>query len=195
MFRIFSMCLDASIAAVLLIPVFVLLNKYHYRNSTRTVLYFFFAVYLSAMFAVVGLPDIRYIRFDPHFNFVPFRYMFSDFLNSFLNVVLFFPMGLLLPLFWIRFHTVAATVLFGFQISFFIEALQIFTYRASDVNDLITNTFGTLMGWITARLLLCFLPGIHPSESRHDVYTICAAAFAVMYFIQPFFANWIFQHL
>lgn len=194
MFRILSMCLDAAIAAVLLAPVFFILNIYCFHNRNRASLYFLFAVYLSAMFAVVGLPDIRYIRFDPHFNFVPFRYMFSDSLNSFLNVVLFFPMGLLLPLFWIRFQRLWITLLFGFQISFLIEVLQIFTYRASDINDLITNTFGTLLGWITARLVLRLFPAIHASENRNDVYIVCISAFAVMYFVQPFFANWIFLY-
>lgn len=195
MFRFISMCLDAFIASLLLIPVFLSLNKRFFHNRQRTVCYFLFAVYLSAMFAVVGLPDIRYVRFDPHFNFVPFRYMFSDYTNSLLNVLLFFPMGLLLPLFWTKFQKLTETLHFGFQVSVLIEILQIFTYRATDVNDLITNTVGTLLGWIAARLLLYFFPVIHPSENKNEVYIVCLSAFGVMFLIQPFFANWIIYNL
>ena len=195
MSRIISMCLDSLVAAILLIPIFFLLNKHFFQNTAKAVFYFLFSVYLCAMFAVVGLPDICYYRFHPNVNIKPFQYMFSDYLNSFLNVVLFFPLGFFLPLFWSHFRTATATVAFGFQVSFLIEFLQIFTYRATDVNDLITNTIGTLIGWIAAKLLLRLFPSIHPSENRQDVYTVCAAAFAVMYFIQPFFANYLFQYL
>ena len=89
--RVLSMLLDAAIAAVMLIPLFVLLNKVYFHNTKRSALYLLFAIYLCGMFAVVGLPDICYVRFDPNFNFIPFAYMFSDAVNSLLNVALFFP--------------------------------------------------------------------------------------------------------
>lgn len=195
MHRVISMCLDAAIAAVLLLPLFPLLNKYFFHNKVRSCFYFLFSVYLSGMFAVVGLPDICYVRFDPNFNFIPFQYMFSDFDNSFLNVLLFLPMGFFLPIFWRSFQKAHKTVFFGFSVSLLIEILQIFTFRASDVNDLITNTTGTFIGWCLARLLLAFLPNIAPSEHTDHLYLICAAAFAVMFFVQPFPANWIFFYL
>lgn len=195
MHRIFSMCLDAAIAAVVLVPLFLLLNKYYFHHKTRTVFYILFAVYLSGMFAVVGLPDIRYVRFDPNFNFTPFEYMFSDFTNSFLNVLLFFPMGFFLPLFWVPYRKLHRTALFGLCVSLLIEVLQIFTFRATDVNDLITNTFGTLIGWCFSNLLLHLVPGITPSENPREVYVICGTAFGVMFFIQPFLAGWVFSYM
>lgn len=190
--RVFSMCLDAAIAAVVLIPLFFLLDLHRFHNGVRSSLYCLFSLYLCGMFAVVGLPDIRYVRFDPNFNFVPFQYMFSDFDNSFLNVLLFLPLGLCLPLFWIPYQKLHRTVLFGFGASLFIEVLQIFTYRASDVNDLITNTAGTLVGWILARLFLRCNSRIHAGENTKDLSCICTASFGVMFFIQPFLAGWFF---
>lgn len=196
MHRVISMCLEAAIASVVLIPVFLVLNQRCFRDRTRTVCYFIFAVYLAAVDSVVGLPDITYIRFDPHLNFVPFAYMFSDFQNSFLNVLLFMPLGFLLPVFWKNFKKFHWTVLFGFCISLLIEVLQIFTFRATDVNDLMTNTLGTFLGWFIARILLWLAPGITPGWKTKDVYIVCGVTFAVMFFVQPFLADlvWLFLY-
>ena len=193
--RVLSMLLDAAIAAVVLIPLFLLLNKCYFHNTKRSTLYFLFSVYLCGMFAVVGLPDICYIRFDPNFNFTLFAYMFSDAINSLLNVALFLPMGFCLPLLWKAFAPLRKTLLFGFGVSLFIEILQIFTFRASDVNDLITNSAGTILGWCFARILMWAFPGLCPEDNRNDVSVVCLSAFGIMFFLQPFPANYFFRLL
>lgn len=187
--RILLMCLDAGLAAVVLIPLFLLLNKRYFYNTKKTVFYLFFAVYLSAVYAVVGLPTVNYVRFDPHFNVIPFAYMFSDFKNSFLNVLLFFPLGFFLPVFWKNFKKLHWTLLFGICTSLLVEVLQIFTFRATDVNDLITNTVGTFLGWAAAKVLLRFMPSIAPGWKTKEVYVICGITFAVNFFVQPFLAE------
>lgn len=189
MHRIFPMCLDAAVAALVLAPLFLLLDRHYFRNFKRTVWYLVMAVYLSGMFAVVGLPDIRYIRFEPNINLVPFRYMFSDYASSLLNVLLFLPLGFFLPVLWEHFKKLHWTLLFGFCTSLLIEVLQIFTFRATDVNDLITNTFGTLVGWCLGRLVLRLVPSLHPSGKTGDVYAVCGVTFAVMFFLHPFLAD------
>ena len=186
MHRVLFMSLDAAIAGLIMAPIFWILNKRVFHNKVSSVLYFLFAVYLSGMFAVVGLPDIRYIRFDPRFNFVLFAYMFSDFTNSLLNVFLFLPMGFFLPVLWRNFLPVWKTLLFGFATSLFIELLQIFTLRATDVNDLITNSAGTLIGWCIGRILLHSNHAVVPGASVKDAYWVCGTAFCVMFFIHPY---------
>lgn len=195
MHRILSMCLDAAIAALVLAPFFLYLHRRRFLDKIKTVGYFLFAVYLSAMFAVVGLPDIRYIRFDANINLTPFLYMFSDYENSLLNVLLFIPLGIFLPLFWQKFYKLHWTVLFGFSISLLIEVLQLFTFRATDINDLMTNTFGTLLGWCVGRILLRFIPAMVPGENTRELYLVCGTVFFVMFFIQPFLADWVWMYL
>ena len=195
MSRVLFMCLDAALAAVVLIPLFLILNKHYFHNTKRTVCYILFAVYLSGVFAVVGLPAVNYIRFDPNLNWKPFAYMFSDFTNSFLNVLLFMPLGFFLPVFWKRFKQLHATAFFGFCTSLLIEVLQIFTHRATDVNDLMTNTLGSLIGWGCARIFLRLMPNVVPGWKTKEVYVVCSATFAVMFFIQPFLADFIFPFL
>ena len=195
MHRVISMCLDAAVSALFLIPLFLYLDKRYFHDRKRMTGYLLFAVYLSGMFAVVGLPDIRYVRFDPHYNIVPFAYMFSDLGNTLLNVLLFVPMGFFLPVLWERFLPFPRAVLFGFFCSFLIESLQIFTLRATDINDLMTNTFGTFLGWILARLALRVIPGWIPGHRVREVYVVCGAAFGVMFFLQPFLADMVFSFL
>ena len=67
--------------------------------------------------------------------------------------------------------------------------------RATDINDLMTNTVGTVLGYLLARVVLKFFPGTEPSARTKDVFLVCGMTFGVMFFVQPFLAalvwNWI----
>ena len=189
MYRVFAMCLEAGIAAIILIPVFWVLNRYCFRNSRRAVWYLLMSLYLAAVDAVVGLPSLMYIRFDQNINLVPFAYMFSDYRNSLLNVLLFVPLGFFLPVLWKRFRPFLWTALFGLGFSLSIELLQLFTFRATDINDLMTNTAGTILGWCLGRLIGKLFPSIRPSWKTGELAIVFGATFAVMFLAQPFLAE------
>ena len=184
---------EALIALLLLLPVFTLLNRYRIHNGPRTGMYLAFAAYLCAVYVVVGLPDICYYRFSPNINLEPFLYMFSDKRSTPLNVVLFLPLGFLLPILWADFRSVWKTVFVGLLTSLTIELLQIFTFRATDVNDLMTNTLGTLLGFCFGRLVQRFaLPGF-PEKSRQDIPLVFAVPFVIMFFLHPPFSALIYR--
>ena len=64
------------------------------------------------------------------------------------NVVMFVPLGLLLPRIWRRFHSFFRTVFFAVGLICLIEAMQYFTGLGScDIDDLILNTAGVLVGY------------------------------------------------
>lgn len=168
---IFDIGLEAGVAAVVLVPLFLVVNRFYFHDLGRTIGYLIFAVYLAGVDAVVGLPCITYIRLDFNYNFVPFLHMFSDYRSSLLNVLLFVPLGFFLPLFWKKFSAFGYTLLFGFCTSLLIELLQIFTFRATDVNDLMTNTVGTVLGYLLARIVLKLFPGTEPSARTKDVFS------------------------
>lgn len=195
MYKFFDMGLEAGVAAVILVPLFLVANRIYFHDLGRTVGYLIFAIYLAGVDAVVGLPCITYIRLDFNYNFVPFLHMFSDYRSSLLNVLLFVPLGFFLPLFWKKFSAFGYTLLFGFCTSLLIELLQIFTFRATDINDLMTNTVGTVLGYLLGRVVLKLFPGTEPSARTKDVFLICGMTFGVMFFVQPFLAalvwNWI----
>lgn len=173
---------DICAAAVVIVPLLVLMFR---RSMGKAALYSLFALYLAAVATLVGLPNIRYIRFDLNVNLVPFRDMISDLRSSIPNVVLFVPLGFFLHWLWNR--SLKAAVMEGICVSACIELMQIFTFRATDVNDLITNTLGTLLGFLLAKLLR--VPSAkYPAKERFAVYGV---VLAVMFFVQPFLASFV----
>lgn len=189
MYRVFATCLEAGIAAIILIPAFWALNRYCFHNSRRAVCYLVLSLYLAAVDAVVGLPSLLYIRFDRNINLVPFAYMFSDYRSSLLNVLLFMPLGFFLPVLWKRFCPFLWSVLFGLAFSLSIELMQLFTFRATDINDLMTNTVGTILGWCLGRITLKLIPSIRPSWKTGDLALVFGITFSVMFLLQPFLAE------
>ena len=171
-------------AALILIPLYWLLNKFKFHSGRKTALCWLFSCYLAAVYVLVGMPSVTYIRLELNLNIIPFLGMIDDLKNSILNVLLFVPLGLMLPMLWEKYRVKRNAVLFGFGLSLCIELAQIFTFRATDVNDLITNTLGTFLGCCAADLL----PGpISGREKAGEAYLVCGITFAVMFFINPLF--------
>lgn len=181
--------METMLAAVLICPLIISLHLIYIHNKSLTILYILFSVYLYGVLSVAGLPNITYIRFDPNVNLIPFHHILSDIRSTLLNILLFMPMGFFLPLLWQKYRSVFPCVLFGFCFSLVIELLQIFTYRASDVNDLITNTLGTLIGWLfVKRITICF-PSVRQHGSPSDLSFVIVIPFLIMFFIQPLLWN------
>ena len=144
------------------------------------------------VYAMAGLPNITYVRFDPNFNFIPFQYFFSD-RTSLLNVFLFMPLGVFLPILRSKFRNFLPTVIFGLLMSVFIETFQIFTLRATDINDLITNTSGTILGFFLGKLILKCFPQLVLTEEKNELKTVCLSVLMVMFFLQPFLSGFVWH--
>lgn len=118
--------------------------------------YFFILYLMITLVLIVGVPSLfewkRYLRFNqpifnPHINLVLFRDAFE--ITSVFNIILFIPFGFLLPTLWKKYHNLWSTFYYGLFFSFIIEFSQLFVRnRATDINDLIFNTLGTICGWI-----------------------------------------------
>mgnify|MGYP000003310018 FL=1 len=77
-------------------------------------------------------------------------------------------------------------VLLGFLTSLSIEVLQIFTFRATDVDDLITNVTGTIIGYFISRVIIKKSPQLDKLGSREgELYLLYGTVAAVMFFVQP----------
>lgn len=189
MHRLTVLCVETITAAVFLIPIFLYLHKNLIHNFKTSLLYLLFALYLAAIYDAAGLPNILYFQFFPRFNHIPFRYMFSDYGSSLLNVLLFIPFGFFLPLLWQNFRRLGKTLLLGFCASLFIEFFQIFSLRATDINDLITNVLGTSLGYLSARCILFRFPAIAWHRPDEDLLRITGIVILVMFFPQVYISD------
>ena len=152
-FLLYSL-VDVLSAAVVAVPLVWLFQRFRgERGWTRYVLSGLFVLYLCEMFDVVGIPAAQYIRWEPNISLIPF----SDEthwlgVQRVLNAVMFAPFGFLLPVLWRGCRKWSVTTLAGFLLSLTIEILQMFCFRATDVDDLLMNTLGALLGYFLAWL-------------------------------------------
>lgn len=182
--------IEILISMFLLIPVFSVLNKTRFHNTKNTMLYFVFATYLASVYLFVGMPTLQFMRFELSLTLTPFLPMIADFKNTILNIILFIPLGIMLPFLWKKYNTLSETLILGFSMSLAIELMQIFTYRATDINDLLANTIGTVLGYCIFRLIsCCFSPILNFAGKKNELPVIMASVFGAMFFVQPYIAN------
>lgn len=141
--------------------VFVLLGqKYKCKKITvkgHFFMVFIFSVYILAVFYFTGAGTIfnlhRYgIKLNTEqINLLPFS-KDIDFVAYLENILLFVPFGFLLPYIWTNMNKLKYAVMSGFSFSLLIELSQLFNNRRTDVDDLLFNTFGALLGYSLFKL-------------------------------------------
>ncbi|RHQ97741.1 VanZ family protein [Peptoclostridium sp. AF21-18] len=85
---------------------------------------------ITGMVSAAGIPSV--IDFGFGINYLNFNFI---------------PFGFMLPIMWNEFESFKKTVEAGFLFSLFIEITQMFNFRATDVDDLMMNTLGTVIGF------------------------------------------------
>jgi glycopeptide antibiotics resistance protein len=149
-------------------------RKYKQLSVQREILLNIFAVYCVSLISITLFPiDIIWgevtKKFRPAVNVIPFVDIITDFPRTqfsvafkikFLiknlagNLLLLLPIGIFLPILWMKVPSFWKTVIIGASTSLSIELLQlILAYlgygrgRAADVDDLILNTLGVMIGY------------------------------------------------
>lgn len=155
-------------------------------------IYMIFGFYLAVVLALVGFPNIIMLQMEFTVNLIPFIYMLSDLVNACLNVFLFVPFGFFLPMLWKEFRSIKSVALAGIVATSFIEISQLFTGRATDIDDIITNSIGTLIGYFIVRFVTENFTKRTLSDSKiNDFYLICGSVGVIMFFLQPFVSTWL----
>ncbi len=197
MFRLFSVALETLSAALFLVPL--LLFRRQKEPPARRMLILLFSLYAAAVFSVVGLPGVFSHTLDFSVNWVPFLGGFSAplafFQNELLNIVLFIPVGLFAALLWPDFRTPRRAALLGLGLSAFIELAQLFTFRLTDIDDLLTNTAGAIIGCLLARLFIKPAASAPPTPggSLRECAALLVLTAAVMMLAQPFVADFLWS--
>ena len=141
-------------------------------NRFREITLFSFVIFLAGLASQtiipkfeIGANGFNVIQNEIHkTNLIPFKVLsetyrevfvnghINYFLINFLgNVILFIPLGLIIPLLWKT--STKKTMLIGFCSSLFIEICQMFLPRGTDIDDLILNTTGVLFGMLLFKFL------------------------------------------
>lgn len=162
---------------IIVIPIFIVIRFVVYKlkgikkiNFKREILMLIFFMFLIGLLSQALFSEFDFILNNGinldinRINIVPFRVFaqtyrmvfinkdVSYFIINFLgNIIMFIPVGLLVPIIWkIKDRKVILT---GFLISLFIEITQILLPRGTDIDDLILNTFGTILGLILYKII------------------------------------------
>ncbi len=165
---------EKLIGAGVTLPGVLLFLYYTDRNRFKKKWFWavLFVVYMNVMFCVVGIPSAQFVRWNPEINWIPFRdFSSANIVGMSLNILMFIPFGVFLPIYFGRFWKMSTTVLAGAFMSFTIEVLQLFTFRLTDIDDLIMNTLGTLLGYGIGAII------VHKQKERlvdHDVMKLIA---------------------
>lgn len=128
-------------------------SKTKLRVAIASILLFcYLLIALTNVFGIPSLGDFTRVSslgeplFQPNVELMPLADGFS--FSFILNIIAFLPIGFLIPMISPIFRKGSKTVLLGALFSLMIEISQLFTmYRATDINDLLTNTLGTLIGY------------------------------------------------
>ena len=158
------MCLILSISVFLVIK--------HIFKINNNKLLFLFILYLIGLISLTILPKMYFIDGRIVFknegfkflNLIPFRIFYDTIIEikkgniyylvfSLIgNIIMFIPIGIILP---ILFNcNYKKTIFIGFLISLFIEMTQlIFLNRETDIDDLILNTVGVMIGLVILKYL------------------------------------------
>lgn len=82
------------------------------------------------------------------------------------NVLAFAPFGVFIPLLWPRCRSLLGMIAVAFAISLAIESVQLglsmlmgFPYRVADIDDVVLNVLGVLIGYVVYRTVVAVWPG------------------------------------
>lgn len=163
-----------ALGALLCLPVYVLVRLIYLRISrkrfapAREVTLCLLALFMAGLLALVFQPGSNFqtdslwqsaaqrLKSGEGINFAPFSTIRSFFasgqsggfiVNIVANVLMFAPPGFCLPLLWRRWQHWYWVALAGLGFSLFIECTQLFIGRSVDVDDVILNTLGFVLGY------------------------------------------------
>ncbi len=196
MLRFLGIGMDCLSSMLILTPMTLVILKLSGRRlkSRHTVCLLLYLCVLSGIYSVTGLPDVKDCSFDFTCNLIPM----ADLLHSpdqyVLNILMFLPVGFLLPLLWDEYQDFRKVFGFCCFLTVFIEIAQAFTFRTTDIDDLLTNLLGAGIGCLLIRLsakkwhLKLPLDIDRDYEEQHGQWVYLLMLFLEQFFVQPYFS-------
>ncbi len=150
------------------LSVFLIFAHTRKKNGQKTellhtLLLFLLAAYVICVYDVTGsgtLWDGLTYQFQirtSYVNLIPFSTGIHT-VGYILNIILFLPFGFLVPMIWKKMRASYRTVIAGFSFSLLIELSQLLNNRRTDIDDLIMNTLGALIGFLIYKIFKKLIP-------------------------------------
>ena len=163
---------------IITIPIYLIIRivifktkkkEFNWYHETGLFLFVIFLVGLASQTIIpkfeFGINGLGIIKSGGHeTNLIPFKVLIDTykevFVNGYVNyfiinflgnIIMFMPIGFFIPLLWKVSNR--KVIIIGFGSSLFIEICQLFLTRGTDVDDLILNTIGTILGLLLYRFL------------------------------------------
>lgn len=145
----------------------VVIKKSKEKNVMREILInIFFIYFLILINLTICKGSVLQVSFqdEPNINYMPLVETIKMFKNSFRgivtalynvvgNIILFIPLGFLIPLLFKKKNRFLNIVAYGFITSFAIELIQLLTSsNITDIDDIIFNTLGAVLGFIISNV-------------------------------------------
>lgn len=147
-----------------------------------------FLFYLALVYIVTGVGNIWVIgKYETlirisEINLLPFA---SEGITTYiLNIILFMPLGFLLPTIWPQFRTIKNVAYTGLFFSLAIELSQLLNHRITDIDDLLMNTLGAIIGYLIYRALFKMI--YKRGEIKPDISSLVVKYEAVFYLVCSF---------
>lgn len=156
-----------------------------------------FCFFITLVLSITDIPHLYDLSMTPTVNFIPFADIGINFHQYVLNALLFVPIGFLPPMLWRKFQKRHVPFLWGFFFSLSVELIQLFNSRITDIDDLLMNTLGTIIGYYLFVLIKRRFPGVSvlaPDRADHwkwEPYACFCFAWVSMFFIQPLVTGWL----
>ncbi len=210
MFFISNIFIGAILGFIPLLPLLILFHfivlKKDKKNSKKIKVphiigSYIFCFFLLCIFSVTGIPDIYSFKLYININLIPFIDILINYTQYILNIILFIPLGFLLPILWKKFEKKSLTIICGLLLSLLIEILQIFCFRATDIDDLLMNTLGTLVGYFLFILIRRIFPKISIFQIecinywQYEPYIYFVLTWLSMFFVQPIISSWLWSFI
>lgn len=177
------MRIEREFAFIVGIPIFIIIEfvryiKFKSSKSTfipfKEMLIMIFSVYLMTLVSVTLLPFSTFMLTKPTINIIPIYntikdismvdFSVADYMAKFWivnilgNLILLIPLAIILPMIFKKLRDNNITILICFLISILIEFMQYLSMflgnvRAVDIDDVILNTLGGVIGFLIFKLL------------------------------------------
>ncbi|WP_280771597.1 VanZ family protein [Salipaludibacillus daqingensis] len=149
----------ATLFLIMYIVFDLIRNRKKERSLVMRLVFYSFIYYMINVVKLTLLP-IMFIPFAVSVQLVPFYFVVESINIGYIprayieNFILLLPFGLYLPLLFERFRKLKLTIITAFLLSLSIETIQLLmgltfgSHRTFNVDDMILNTSGTLIGYL-----------------------------------------------